>query len=327
LNQLQIVIAEPDGFPEESSALLRSEGQVVLCGPDRTDLLSGISNADVLWIRLRHRIDAAVMAAAPGLKIIVTPTTGLNHIDLAEAGRRGIQVLSLRGKTEFLKNIRATAEHTISLMLALLRHIPSAASDVTAGFWRRDQFQGTELYGKTVGLFGYGRLGRIVAKYLSAFDVRVLVTDPLEPLGRIDTAIESVPAAQVLHQSDVISLHVDLREDTRGFFDAAMFKAMKRGAYFINTSRGELIAEEALLERLRSGDLAGAALDVLADEDSSGMAGHPLIQYAQRHSNLIITPHIGGCTAESMRKTEHFLALELCAILRGQICREALASS
>jgi D-3-phosphoglycerate dehydrogenase / 2-oxoglutarate reductase len=324
---VQIVIAEPDGFPEESSALLRSEGQVVLCGPDGADLLSAIANADVLWIRLRHRIDAAVMAAAPGLKIIVTPTTGLNHIDLAEAEKRGIQILSLRGKTEFLKNIRATAEHTLGLMLALLRHIPAATSDVTAGFWRRDRFQGSELYGKTVGLFGYGRLGRIVAKYLAAFDVRVLVTDPLEPLGRIDAAIESVSAAEVLRESDVISLHVDLREDTRGFFRAAMFKAMKKGAYFINTSRGELIAEEALLERLESGDLAGAALDVLANEDSSGMAGHPLVEYARRHSNLMITPHIGGCTAESMRKTEHFLAQELCTVLRRQTCREALASS
>ncbi len=324
---MQIVIAEPDGFSEESLALLRTEGQVVLCGPDRADLLSAIPSADVLWVRLRHRIDAAVMAAAPGLKIIVTPTTGLNHIDLGEAEKRGIQVLSLRGKTEFLKNIRATAEHTLGLMLALLRHIPAATSDVTAGFWRRDRFQGSELYGKTIGLFGYGRLGRIVAKYLSAFDVKVLVTDPLEPLGRIDAAIESVPAADVLRRSDVISLHVDLRDDTRGFFDAAMFNAMKKGAYFINTSRGELIAEEALLERLQSGNLAGAALDVLANEDSSGMAGHPLVEYARRHSNLMITPHVGGCTAESMRKTEHFLAQELCAVLRRQTRREALASS
>jgi D-3-phosphoglycerate dehydrogenase len=224
----------------------------VLCGPDRASLLSEIHNADVLWIRLRHRIDAAVMAAAPGLKIIVTPTTGLNHIDLAEADRRGIQVLSLRGKTEFLKNIRATAEHTLSLMLALVRHIPAAASDVNAGFWRRDPFQGTELYEKTVGLFGYGRLGKIVAKYLAAFDARVLVTDPLEPLGRINAAIESVPPAELLRQSDVVSLHVDLRDDTRGFFDATMFRAMKKCAYFINTSRGELIDEEALLERLKS---------------------------------------------------------------------------
>jgi len=324
---MQIIIAGPDGFPDEALALLRPEGRVVLCGPNPATLLSMIPEANVLWVRLRHRIDAALMASAPELKIIVTATTGLNHIDLEEAGRRGIQILSLRGKTEFLKDVRATAEHTIGLMLALLRNIPAAASDVTAGAWRRDRFQGTELYGKTIGLFGYGRLGRIVAKYLAAFDARVLVTDPLQAPGVIDTAIESVAASEVLRRSDLISLHVDLREDTRGFFNADMFHAMKPGAYFINTSRGELIAEEALLKCLVNGSLAGAALDVLANEDSSGMAGHPLVEYARRHSNLIITPHIGGCTAESMRKTEHFLAQELRAVLQDRTFKEVLVSS
>jgi D-3-phosphoglycerate dehydrogenase len=324
---MQIIIAEPDGFPDEALALLQSEGRVVLCGPNPAALFSMIPEANVLWVRLRHRIDAALMASAPELKIIVTATTGLNHIDLEEAGRRGIQILSLRGKTEFLKDVRATAEHTIGLMLALLRHIPAAASDVTAGGWRRDRFQGTELYGKTIGVFGYGRLGRIVAKYLSAFDARVLVTDPLEAPGVIDTAIESVTASEVLRRSDLISLHVDLRENTRRFFNADLFQAMKQGAYFINTSRGELVAEDALLKYLVSGSLGGAALDVLADEDSSGMARHPLVEYARHHGNLIITPHIGGCTAESMRKTEHFLAQELRAVLRDRTFNEVLVSS
>lgn len=327
MNETRIILAEPEGFPEEALALLRREGRVIPCGRDSAALLAALPEANVLWVRLRHRIDAAMMAPATDLKIIVTPTTGLNHIDLEEADRRGIQVLSLRGRTEFLKDVRATAEHTIGLMLALLRHIPAAASDVAGGAWRRDPFRGSELYGKTIGIFGYGRLGRIVARYLTAFDARVLVTDPLEPAGAIGPAIESVAPGEVLRQSDLISLHVDLRDATRGFFNDRMFHAMKPGARFINTSRGELIDEEALLDALVSGRLSGAALDVLADEDTAGMAGHPLVDYSRRHANLIITPHIGGCTAESMKKTELFMAQELRAVLRERSFGGVLVSS
>ena len=145
---------------------------------DRSGLVAAVGEVNILWVRLRHRIDAEVMAAAPHLKIIVTPTTGLNHIDLEEAGRRGIRILSLRGEAEFLQDVRATAEHTLALILALLRHVPTALTHVQEGGWNRDQFKGRELHRKTVGVVGYGRLGRIVARYLRAFDTQVLITDP-----------------------------------------------------------------------------------------------------------------------------------------------------
>src|SRR5262249_11149941 len=145
---------------------------------DRTGLLSSVRTADILWVRLRHQIDVEVIAAAPHLKLIATPTTGLNHIDLREAQRNGIEVVSLQGENEFLQDVRATAEHTVTLILALLRHVPASLEHVRGGGWNRDLFKGHELCGKVIGIVGYGRLGRIVGRYLSVFDAHILVADP-----------------------------------------------------------------------------------------------------------------------------------------------------
>jgi D-3-phosphoglycerate dehydrogenase len=312
----RILVVESTGFPPEALGRLSEAGSVILADLDRAGLREALKDIDILWVRLRHSIDAALLEAAPRLQMIVTPTTGLNHIDTAALTRRGIRLVSLRGEVEFLKDVRATAEHTLGLMLALLRRIPQAAADVTAGFWRRDRFEGGELYGKTVGIVGYGRLGRIVGRYLAAFDAEVLVADPKLVPGSIVGAAHAVGLERLLENSDIVTLHVDLNETTRGFFGAECFAAMRPGSYFINTARGELIDEQALLAGLASGRIAGTALDVLTGEDSSGMAGHPLVEYAARHENLLITPHLGGCTAESKRKTEAFLAEKVFGLLR-----------
>ena len=327
MHEPQIILAEPSGFPAESLDLLRQVGRVTLCEPSRAALIEAIPPAEVLWVRLGHKIDAELMAKAPALSLIVTATTGLNHIDLKAAEQHGIEVISLKGKTDFLKDVRATAEHTIGLMLALIRHLPAAGAEVISGGWRRDPYQGTEIYRKTVGLFGYGRLGKIVAPYLRAFDAEVLVTDPLLDQGFVAEGIGSVKPEELLGRSDIVSLHVDLRDETKGFFGAPLFKAMKSGAFFINTSRGELIDEAALLDGLESGAIRGAALDVLSNEQTRGMGESALVKYAQKHHNLIITPHIGGCTVESMGKAEHFLAQELYATLHRWAGKEAVASA
>jgi D-3-phosphoglycerate dehydrogenase / 2-oxoglutarate reductase len=312
-NKARILISESTGFSTHAAKLLRRKGTVILANLDRKELLSAIKEADVLWVRLRHQIDSKVMAAAPHLKMIVTATTGLNHIDLAEAMRRDIGVLSLRGEVDFLRDVRGTAEHTLALILALLRHLLGARQHVQSGGWDRNLFKGTELYKKTIGVVGYGRVGRIVARYLKAFDARVLISDPnVDPKSvRRDIALMSL--VKLLRQADLVTLHVDLSEKTRGFFGIDQFRAMKRGASFINTSRGELVDENALLCALRSKRLSGAALDVLSNENSHSLKENALVAYARQHNNLIITPHIGGCTVESMKKTEYFLAKKLCA--------------
>jgi D-3-phosphoglycerate dehydrogenase / 2-oxoglutarate reductase len=308
---MKILVSESAGFSSAAAEVLGQLGEPVLVDLDRDGLLAAVRDADVLWVRLRSRIDAEVMTAAERLKVIVTPTTGLNHIDLEEADRRGIRVLSLRGETNFLRDIRATAEHTVALMLALLRHVPPAAAHVQDGGWDRDLFKGRELYGKAIGIVGYGRLGRIVARYLQAFDTHVLATDPNIGMTAVEAGVTLVPLARLLREADLVTLHVNLSHETQGFFGREQFTAMKSGSWFINTSRGELVDEAALLAALQSGHLAGAALDVLGHERSDGMQDHPLVAYARKHEHLLITPHLGGCTVESMERTELFLARKL----------------
>jgi D-3-phosphoglycerate dehydrogenase len=303
-----LVMSESVGFAPEALSLLRRHFNVKMLDADRQGLLAAVRRADVLWVRLRHRIDAGILASAPKLKVIASPTTGLNHIDQDETEKRGINILSLRGETEFLREVRATAELTVALMLSVMRKIPDAVSQVKKGEWNRDRWKGCELAGRRIGIVGHGRLGRLVAGYAEAFDCDVVTSDP-DPVEPPDVPL--VPLEQLLATSDIVTLHVNLDAKTKGFFDEHCFRSMKPGAWFVNTARGELVDEAALLGALESGQLAGAALDVLAHEDTRRMGEHPVVAYARAHDNLIITPHIGGATFESMARTELFLAEKL----------------
>ena len=315
MNCPRLLITESDRFHPVALDRLREAADVTVANLDRRELLRTVGSYDALWVRLRHRIDAEVLERASSLRWIASPTTGLNHIDLEMANRRGIDVISLRGETDFLRDIRATAEHTIGLMLAALRHLPTATAHVNSGGWNRDLFCGSELYQKTIGIVGFGRLGTLVAKYARGFDVRVLAFDPYVADDAVPNDIQRTPLETLLAESDIVTIHVNLSAETRGLFGRDQFNQMRRGSWLINTSRGEVIDESALLEALLGGHLRGAALDVLADESASGMRDHPLVRYTHDHTNLIITPHLGGCTAESMAKTEMFLAEKLCAAL------------
>lgn len=306
-----ILVAEPGGFSPDAAALLAQVGQPRFLQGGRGDLLTSVREAQVLWVRLANYIDEEVFAAAPQLQCVVTPTTGLNHIDLAAAASRGVTVLSLKGEVDFLKEVRATAEVTIALMLALLRHLPAAQEHVLSGGWNRDLFRGRELSGRTVGVVGCGRLGRIVASLLMAFGSRVIVADPHIREDDVPAGAQWMPLGDLLRESDMVTLHVNLDAHTRGFFAGPQFAQMRPGATLINTARGELVDEAALLEALESKRLAGAALDVVCDEHLLPLRPNPLIEYARRHPNVLITPHLGGCTFESMEKTELFMAEKL----------------
>ena len=311
---MTILIAESAGFAPLAVRRLRERAHVIEADLDRAGLLAAVPSADVLWVRLRHQIDEEILSAAPKLRAIVTNTTGLNHIDLDGARRRGVAVLSLRGEVELLKTVRATAELTLALILALTRRLPAAAAHVNAGGWDRYGFKGRDLYGKTAGIVGLGRLGRIVATYLQALGMQVVATtvDP-EPVE----AVSLMPLDELLTRADLISVHVDLNPGTHGLFAGSQFATMKSGAWFVNTSRGEVVDEQALLAALEHGTLAGAALDVLAGEPPLNPTLHPLIRYAATHDNLILTPHVGGYTFESLERTEIHLAGILLQFLAG----------
>ncbi|MGQ0528086.1 MAG: NAD(P)-dependent oxidoreductase [Alphaproteobacteria bacterium] len=309
---LKILNAEPGDYSAEAESLL-SGFAAVHNGPlSRGKLKAAISGYDVLITRLAHRIDEEILKDAANLKAIVTATTGLNHIDLSAAQKRNIEILSLKGEHEFMDTIHATAEHTIGLMLALLRHIPAAACDVHEGHWNRDAFKGRELRGRTLGIIGFGRLGRIVAGYANAFGMNVLAFDK-NPSQKAE-GVRFTDLDTLLAESDIASLHASFSPENAGMIGESAFAAMKKGALFINTARGELVDETALLQALEKSHLAGAALDVLKNEHEghkNWLKKDPLWKYARKNSNLLITPHIGGATYDSMKKTEIFMARKL----------------
>ena len=307
---MRILVLEPHGYSETARLILESLGSVRVGPLERRILLEVIGDHDVFVVRLGHYIDREALSRADRLKVIVSPTTGLDHIDLEAARERHVTVLSLQGEREFLETITSTAEHAWGLLLALVRRIPGAHSSVLGGNWNRDRFKGWELNGRTLGIVGYGRLGRMVARYGIAFGMEVIAYDPT--VRETEPPTRWVSLEEVLAASHCISLHLPLNENTSRIIGQKEFSQMRRGALLVNTSRGGLLEETALLEALETGLLGGAALDVLSDEQIPGrLTRSPLIHYAKGHDNLILTPHIGGGTLEAMERTEVFLAEKL----------------
>lgn len=310
MNTWRILNAEPENYSTQAADMLRAVGELRLELQDRAGLLAAVSDIDALIVRLAFQIDEEVLSAAPRLRAVVSATTGLDHIDMAAADRHGVKVLSLRGEYDFLRSIPATAELTWGLLLSLTRNIPAAFGSVLAGRWQRDAFKGHDLAGRRLGILGLGRIGQMVARYGLAFGMKVLAYDILPSHRMLDVAqMESMD--DLLRQSDIFSIHVPLNASTTRMVGKKELDLLPEGALLINTSRGDILDENALFEALESGRLAGAALDVLSNERSEALGSSPLLQYAQNHANLILTPHIGGATYESMAATEIFMAKKL----------------
>lgn len=305
---MKILIAESAGFSERAIHSLREVAEVVTADLDAPGLLEAIADADVLWVRLRHVIGRQVLDNAPKLQAVITATTGLDHIDLEACQERGIEVFSLKGERAFLKDILATAEHTVLLMLAWLRRLPAATQHVEEGGWNRDLFRGGELRGRTVGVIGYGRLGTLVARILNAFGAEVLTYDPYVDAEQVEAPTRWVEREELLARASIVSLHIPLNETTTHLINADVLAQLRVGSVLINTSRGAVVDERAVLDALRTNALGGYATDVLSDERSSGMGHHPLVQAAASDPRVLVTPHIGGATWESTHKTEEFLA-------------------
>jgi D-3-phosphoglycerate dehydrogenase len=314
---------EPKQFSEKAIAevngLARYRALPVEAEKEETLFWKEVAAANVIWTRLGRQLDNTFFSHAPNLRAIVSATTGLNHIDTDEARRLGVEIVSLKGDTEFLSTVTATAELTLSLMLEAMRHTGRANHSVVHGHnWDRDRFRGQQLSGKTIGIIGMGRLGRIVAEYAAALRMNILyadIRDDALPPGNIRTTRTSIET--LLSTSDIVSLHVDFTSKNRYMLAADAFRLMQRHAWLINTARGELLDEAALLEALENAIIGGAALDVLEDETrvTSQIAHHPLIAYASRHDNLILTPHIGGACDDAMALAELHAAKKLAIFL------------
>ncbi len=225
---------------------------------------------------------------------IVTASTGLNHIDTDYCNEKGIKILSLKSDYELINNLPSTAELAFGLLLSMLRNIPSSFDDVKVGGWDYDMFIGHQLEGKTVGIIGYGRLGKMMEKYCRAFGMFTHLYDPYQGFNDLDS---------LLKKSDIISLHVHVTDKTKYMIDKKVLGKMKKESYIVNTSRGEIVNERDILDYLESGHLKGYATDVLEDEfDDIKIRRSPILQGVNRGLNILVTPHVGGMTWEGQQK-------------------------
>jgi phosphoglycerate dehydrogenase-like enzyme/CMP-N-acetylneuraminic acid synthetase len=261
-------------------------------------------------------IDGALMDAAPGLKVIGSPSTGTNHIDLASAADKGIEVFSLGG-SPVIEQIHASAEFSFTLLMAMIKKIPHCVTQAAMGVWREREFEfrNIEVNDRTLGLVGCGRIGRKMISFAQGFGINVLVCDPYQTIDA--PGVRQVQLDELLGASDMVGIHVKLTEETTGMVDKAFFALMKDGAYFLNSSRGDVVDEDALIEALESGKLKAAAIDVIRNEHLLAKRNLPLIQYAREHDNLLVTPHVAGATLESEYKAAKYIVDKIKGVFKA----------
>lgn len=294
--------------PEEALEAAREAvgaGMTVLrVDPDPAQVASGLQGASAfLDASMKVRVTAEMIDASPHLRYVVVAATGADHIAVDALQKRDIPLVTLRGR-EVLRNLTPAAEHSWLLVMACARHLRGAVAHVLEAKWNRTDFPGMMLRGRTIGIVGVGRIGGWMARYANAFGMRVIGYDPVTTNWPAD--VERVSLDELLAQADVVTLHVPLTKDNAGFFGREQFGRMRRGAIFVNTSRGDLTDEAALLEALQSGQVAAAGLDVLTGEPA--VTDHPLRRYAEQHTNLVITPHIGGFSLDAVRVVVRYSA-------------------
>jgi D-3-phosphoglycerate dehydrogenase len=303
---MQIGILEPNNFSLEALTYLKRLGEVRTY--DGGDLPAFLAPLEVLFVRLGYRIDNTFLSLSPRLRWLCSPTTGHNHIDEEALTARDVRILSLRGERDFLETIRATPEHTLGLVIAIIRRYRQAFEDVVTGRWDRNVCRGDELYGNRVGIVGLGRVGYRLACYLSALGAYVSWCDPVVDVTSLQEWQRYSDIPSLIEANKIIILCADHRAGQLPVIGKKEFDAME-GCYFINTARGELVDEDAFLAAVRSNRLAGTAIDVIANENGESRLAEWRELMTGR--NLILTPHIAGATFDSMAKTELFIAKKL----------------
>jgi len=301
-------------FDLEAKKILSKIGKTDYKKLDDLELGEILSKYDLAVVGLGLNFNKKIIESAKKLKIIATATTGLDHIDLDYCDKRDIKVISLRGENEFLGKITGTAELAFGLILSLSRKIPQSFESVKIGEWKREKFEGNTLFGKTLGIVGLGRLGKMMASFAGSFGMKVLACDPnIKNFEFKNCNAKKVKFRDLVANSDFISIHVHLNEQTENMFNIDVFRYMKKTAFLINTSRGKIVNEKHLLAALKRKQIAGYAADVLDGElDFNGIcAGNALVEYSKKVYNVIIVPHIGGMTYESRKATDLFIAKKL----------------
>jgi len=309
----RVLVKEKIG--DSGVALLREHFDVELgIEWDDEQLAKRIDEFEGIVIRSATNLTAELLERATRMRVVARAGVGVDNVDVEAATRRGIVVANAPES-----NVVTAAEHTMALLLALARNVPQAYASLVAGRWERSKFSGVELYEKTLGVLGFGRIGQLVAARARAFGMHVVAFDPFVSAERFrELAVEKADSPQKLYASaDFLTIHLPKTPDTLGFLDADAFAAMRDGVRVVNVARGGLIDDDALQDALDSGKVAGAAIDVFAKEP---VTEHPLFSYP----NVIVTPHLGASTAEATDRAGYQSAEQVVAALSGGVVSTAV---
>ncbi|WP_144714186.1 phosphoglycerate dehydrogenase [Curtobacterium pusillum] len=282
-------------------------------GTDRPALLASLADADAVLVRSATKVDAEAIAAAPNLKVVARAGVGLDNVDIKAATTAGVMVVNAP-----TSNIISAAELTVGHILSLARHIPAAHASLSAGAWKRSSYTGVELYEKTVGIIGLGRIGALITQRLQAFGVSVIAYDPYVTTARAQQlGVELVSLDDLLRRSDFVTIHMPKTPETLGMISDDQFALMKPTAFVVNVARGGLIDEDALHRALTSGTIAGAGLDVFVSEPPKDS---PLVSLP----NVVVTPHLGASTDEAQEKAGVSVAKSVRLALGGELVPDAV---
>ncbi|HEY1277923.1 MAG TPA: phosphoglycerate dehydrogenase [Thermoleophilaceae bacterium] len=311
---MKVLVKEKVGDP--GVQLLRDAGLEVEVGTDweQGELERRIGEFDGILIRSATKLTAGLIERAERLKVVGRAGVGVDNVDVEAATKRGVVVANAPQS-----NVITAAEHTMALIMALARSVPQAHASLTGGAWERSKFSGVELYEKTLGVLGFGRIGQLVAQRALGFGMHVIAFDAYVAEERFrELGVERAATSDELYaQADFITIHLPQNAETRDWLDAAAFSKMKDGVRVVNVARGGLLVDDALKDALDSGKVAGAALDVYREEP---VTEHPLFGY----SNVVVTPHLGASTAEATDRAGYQAAEQVVAALTGGVVTSAV---
>ncbi|AKN76884.1 phosphoglycerate dehydrogenase [Corynebacterium ulcerans] len=282
-------------------------------GPKREELLAAVTDADALLVRSATTVDKEVFDAASKLKIVGRAGVGLDNVDIAAATERGVMVVNAP-----TSNIHSACEHAISLLLSTARQIPAADASLRGQEWKRSSFTGVEIYGKTIGIVGFGHIGQLFAHRLAAFETTVIAYDPYaNPARAAQLGVELVDLEELMGRSDFVTIHLPKTAETQGMFDAELLAKAKPGQIIINAARGGLVNEQALADAITSGHIRGAGFDVFATEPCTDS---PLFALPQ----VVVTPHLGASTVEAQDRAGTDVAESVLKALAGEFVPDAV---
>ncbi len=275
-------------------------------GPNRPELLAAVPEADALLVRSATTVDAEVLEAGKNLKIVARAGVGLDNVDVPAATSHGVMVVNAP-----TSNIHTAAEHAVTLLLSTARQIPAADATLREHTWQRSKFNGVEIFGKTVGVIGLGRIGQLVAARLAAFETKIVAYDPyVSPARAAQLGIELLTLDEVLARADFLSVHLPKTPETKGLLSAEKLALTKKGVIIVNAARGGLIDEAALADAIKSGQVRGAGIDVFETEPCTDS---PLFELPQ----VVVTPHLGASTSEAQDRAGTDVAKSVLLALAG----------